>query len=94
MNEERNYELDLIQEETDVEITEAEETNSNSALGKWILGGALAAGAGVAAYLIATKKKREAKRLEKNIKMLQEMGYVVAKPEEDDEDDLCEESEE
>lgn len=93
MNEERNYELDLIQEETDVEITEEEEMNSNSNLGKWILGSALAAGAGVAAYLIATKKKREAKRLEKSIKLLQEMGYIVAKPDEDDED-LCEESEE
>lgn len=94
MNEERNYELDLIQEETDVEINEAEEMDSNSNLGKWILGGALVAGTGVAAYLIATKKKREAKKLEKNIKMLREMGYVVAKPEEDDEDDLCDESEE
>ena len=93
MNEERNYELDLIQEETDIEINEAEEMNANSNLGKWILGGALAAGAGVAAYLIATKKKREAKRLERDIKLLQEMGYVVVKPE-GDEENLCEDEEE
>ena len=94
MNEERNYELDLIQEETDVEITEAEEMENNSVLGKVLLG---IAGAGLITGVVtwfATKEQRKAKKLEKDIKRLQELGYIVAKPEEDDEDDLCEESEE
>ena len=81
MNEEMNTELVEI-ENTEVETCNEPEKSGSGIVGKLIIGGGIVA-AGVAAWLYKTKDQREAKQISKLVKK----GYVIYKPEDEEDFD-------
>lgn len=77
----RNYEEN--ENIGEVEVYNEPVSSNGGIIGKIAIG-ALAVGAGVAAFIYKTKDKREARR----IKKLEEKGYIITKPHVIDEKEL------
>ena len=93
MEENRNFEVTEIRGEDDYNYVSEDSDSGMGIVGKIVIGVGIAAiGAGTA-WLVATKDKRKAKKIEKAVKEAEKAGYVVISPENAVEDEEVLESE-
>lgn len=79
MEEVKINENEIVEEE---DVCEAQEDSGSGILGKIVIGLGVAAAAGICALVYKNRDKIEARRIAR----LEKKGYVITKPEADDED--------
>lgn len=79
MEEVKINENEIVEEE---DVCEAQEDSGSGILGKIVIGLGVAAAAGIGALVYKNRDKIEARRIAR----LEKKGYVITKPEADDED--------